>query len=51
MNSRKIKNLEREINVICSNILRNFELVKQGEILIESKCKQNKQLLELLKEL
>lgn len=37
MNTRKIKRLEKEVDVMCRRILKNFEKFKKGELIIENK--------------
>ena len=34
-NEREIIKLEKEVNVLCSKVLSNFEKFRKGEILIE----------------
>ena len=37
---REIEKLQKEVNVLCTKVLRNFEKFKKGEICIEQNTKE-----------
>lgn len=40
MNTRKIKRLEKELDMVCRKILHNFEKFRKGELIIESESEK-----------
>lgn len=40
-NEREIVKLEKEVNVLCSKVLRNFEKLRKGELIITYENNEN----------